>query len=240
MGTVDDESRTRTNCSFVREKRNLVVRRGNSARSESNLLLPRSRAAFSETRIRKGPRGRGGSELSSVHRPGQRGSGKSTGGRSLTKFFRRNRSSTHASVRAHTFRDDLVEIIFPVSLITSLRQRDVIQFRDEPQKLREKARFETTIAGDLIYLELETNRNICSIDSSSEVVGRRIDHIFAYSDVRDQLYQRRRIVGSSNESPRSVPLLEYRNNRTLFNSSRRRRKSFVVATRELRRLFLRT
>lgn len=131
MGTVDDESRTRTNCSFVREKRNFVVRRGNSARSESNLLLPRSRATFSETRIRKGPRGRGGSELSSVHRPGQRGSGKSTGGRSLTKFFRRNRSSTHASVHAHThtFRDDLVEIIFPVSLITSLRQRDVIQFR---------------------------------------------------------------------------------------------------------------
>lgn len=81
-------------------------------------------------------------------------------------------------MRAHTFRDDLVEIIFPVSLITSLRQRDVIQFRDEPQKLREKARFETTIAGDLIYLEPETNRNICSIDSSSEVVGRRIDHIF--------------------------------------------------------------
>lgn len=237
MGTVDDESRTRTNCSFVREKRNFVVRRGNSARSESNLLLPRSRAAFSETRIRKGPRGRGGSELSSVHRPGQRGSGKSTGGRSLTKFFRRNRSSTHASVRAHTFRDDLVEIIFPVSLITSLRQRDVIQFRDEPQKLREKARFETTIAGDLIYLEPETNRNICSIDSSSEVVGRRIDHIFGRTR---QLYQRRRIVGSSNESPRSVPLLEYRNNRTLFNSSRRRRKSFVVATRELRRLFLRT
>lgn len=102
MGTVDDESRTRTNCSFVREKRNFVVRRGNSARSQSNLLLPRSRAAFSETRIRKGWRGREGSELSSVHRPGQRGSGKSTGGRSLTKFFRRNRSSTHASVHAHT------------------------------------------------------------------------------------------------------------------------------------------
>lgn len=41
MGAVDDESRTRTNCSFVREKEiSSWKRRGNSARAKSNLLPP--------------------------------------------------------------------------------------------------------------------------------------------------------------------------------------------------------
>lgn len=61
----------------------------------------------------------------------------------------RERIHARAYTHTHPFRDDLVEIIFPVSLITSLRQRDVIQFRDEPQKLREKARFETELSREI-------------------------------------------------------------------------------------------
>lgn len=72
MGTVDDESRTRTNCSFVREsERNFVVR----ARSEIESPSPKitSDVRFFQN-SRKDWRG-----MSS----GQRESGKSTRGRSL-------------------------------------------------------------------------------------------------------------------------------------------------------------
>ena len=174
------ESRTRTNCSFVREKRNFVVRTARDPNRISESSLSKSRAAIffqnstSPRFVRPGPRVSG--QVEDQQDPYF----------TLTKFFRGNRSCTHASatracVHTHTSfqrrsRRDYLSGKF--NYFASAERRYPIS-RRAAEITRKSAFRNRTITGNLIYLP-GTNRNICFRSICRRLIIRISDSIYIY------------------------------------------------------------